>query len=98
TTARHSDSGNPRVSASCATAPRPAQSVSGLLRNSIFRRNLDRFNWAVASGSGSRTCCEVVMSQLRRFFCKIESSPQVCAKEHHFAIQITLKKILAVLV
>src|SRR5580692_1325738 len=98
TTARHSDSGNPRCSASCNSAPRTTHSVSGLLRNSIFRSKLGRFNGAFSSGSGSRTCYEVVVSQFCRFFGKIERGPQVSAEEPHFAVQILLQDILPGLV
>src|SRR6266404_2669870 len=98
TTARHSGSENPSRSVSCATAPRTAQSVSGLLRNSIFNSKLRRFKGTFSSGLGYGTRGEIVMRQLCRFFCKIESGPEVSAQEPHFAVQIPLQDGLAILV
>src|SRR5271167_4258905 len=98
TTARHSDSENPSLSASCPSAPRTTQRVSGLLRNSIFKSKLRRSTRTFSSDSGSFWCREIVMSQFRRFFCEIVGGPEVRSEERHLAVQVMLQERLAVLV
>src|SRR6267378_5650202 len=63
-----------------------------------FQQQIAPVQGVFSSGLGNGTRGEIVMRQLCRFFCKIESSPEVSAQEPHFAVHIPLQDGLAVLV
>src|SRR5712664_4580836 len=63
-----------------------------------FQQQIAPVQGAFSSGLGYGTRGEIVMRQLCRLFCKIESGPEVSAEELHFAVQIPLQDGLAILV